>query len=434
LPVIQVAPTVWHGNLPGSGINLVRMLGGLSDPLTRRDMTLQDLTRRLYMLGYAMLPHQVALACFHDESVPGGYRLDTALIRGEVRFRDQTDVPIRNSYLNHARQGEDILYWPELPADWYDPGDVLAETVASCRSLLSLPTRAYHKAEVHFLADKPRAFTEDSIQLAAIMTHLSVAAFENLELFELTKTLHDQLDGEMRQLERLQHSLLPRELPRIEGYELDAYYRASSRAGGDYYDFFPLPDGRWGVMIADVSGHGAAAAVGMAMMRVLLYAYPGEVTPPGSVLAALNASLHASLMDGSFVTALYAALDPRDGSLTYACAGHNPGLVWRQSQAGFESLSQVGGVPLGLFPGRAYDEHTVRLEHGDMLVLYTDGITEARNAANELFGDERLLAALTQRITSAAPALLEGLVNEVRAFSKTATPHDDQTLLVLRRL
>jgi len=444
----SVQPTVWHGRVSDSGVHLVRLLGGLSDPATRRDLTLEDLTHRLYMMGYAMLPHQVALACFDDTRVPGGYRLDTCMLRGEVRFRDQIDVPVRNPYLNYARQQEDVLYWPELPPDWYDPADTLAESIASCRCLLTLPTRAFHKAEVHFLCDKPHGFSEDSIQLAVVLTHLSVMAFENLELYENTRVLHQRLDAEMQQMQQLQRSLLPSELPEIPGFELATRYQPSAQTGGDYYDFFPLPGGTWGIVIADVSGHGAAAAVGMAMTRVLLHAYPRDdapatetrapsgsaaAMPPGRVLAGLNRALCSQLLGGNFVTAFYGVLDPAAARLTYACAGHNPGLLWRHDSRSIETLSHVGGVPLGLFDDGRYDEHTLDLGRGDVLLLYTDGVTDAHSPGGDLFDERRLLDALSRRVSAGPRPLIDGIADDVARFSHPLAATDDQTLVALRR-
>lgn len=244
------------------------------------------------------------------------------------------------------------------------------------------------------------------------------------------------LDREMQAVGNIQRSLLPDRMPEIPGFEMAADYETSSRAGGDYYDYFPLDNGEWGLFIADVSGHGTPAAVLMAITHAVAHAQPGTHTPPGALLEYLNAQLaDAYTRDGTFVTAFYAVLNPRDRTLTYARAGHNPPRLVRGDRV--LSLDEVGGLPLGLVPGQSYELARVPLEPGDLVLLYTDGIIEATSppgSAEELFGVGRLDAVLVECRDCGAEGCLEKVCAALTAFTGNASPPDDQTLFALRVL
>jgi phosphoserine phosphatase RsbU/P len=246
------------------------------------------------------------------------------------------------------------------------------------------------------------------------------------------------LDKELQVVGEIQKSLLPQELPAIEGFELAAHYVTSARAGGDYYDFFPLSDGGWGLFIADVSGHGTPAAVLMAITHALAHSQPGTHTPPELLLRYLNDRLARSYTQGgTFVTAFYAVLEPAKRRLTYSMAGHNPP---RQVRGGrVISLRENGALPLGIEAAVTYGEATVALEPGDLLVLYTDGITEAAppvkgKGSRRLFGVDRLDALLLECGAASAAGCVGRIVREVVEFSGGAAPNDDQTVIAMRCL
>ena len=246
------------------------------------------------------------------------------------------------------------------------------------------------------------------------------------------------LDREFQVVGAIQRSLLPQALPKISGFEVAAYYQTSARAGGDYYDFFPLDGGAWGVFVADVAGHGAPAAVLMAITHAIAHAQPGTHTPPAELLRYLNDQLARSYTrDGTFVTAFYAVLDPAGRTLTYSRAGHNPPRLVRGGRV--ISMDRVGALPLGILEGQSHAQATVELNAGDLLVLYTDGITEASpvkgggaGASRRLFGIERLDALLTDCGGTSAQGCIERIRREVAAFCDGAAPTDDQTLIAIR--
>jgi sigma-B regulation protein RsbU (phosphoserine phosphatase) len=262
---------------------------------------------------------------------------------------------------------------------------------------------------------------------------------QNLVLRNQLSAALAALDREMQAVGQIQRSLLPRELPRIAGFELAADYRTSARAGGDYYDFFPLADGRWGMFIADVAGHGTPAAVLMAVTHAIAHTQPGTHAPPPELLRHLNDHLTRSYTrDGTFVTAFYAVLDPSTRSMTYARAGHNPPRLVRRGRV--LSLEDDGGLPLGILDGQTYQQSSINLEPGDLMLLYTDGITEAMAPvapgakARELFGVQRLDALLLDCAGGSAKGCIARVGSDVAAFCHNAPPTDDQTMIAIRCL
>lgn len=247
------------------------------------------------------------------------------------------------------------------------------------------------------------------------------------------------IDRELKAVGEIQRSLLPRDLPHVPGIELAATYRTSARAGGDYYDFYPLSDGRWGVLIADVSGHGTPAAVLMAIIRAIAHTFTPTHLSPTELLAFLNRELVRSYaQQGAFVTAFYAIIDPKRRLLTYSSAGHNPPRLVRWGANGGRAVSLEEGVelPLGILPEPVYQQSTVSLERGDVLVFYTDGITEApapRGAgAYDQFGVTRLDNVCIGADGVPPKDLLARIEAELDGYTHRAPPTDDRTLVAMR--
>lgn len=279
------------------------------------------------------------------------------------------------------------------------------------------------------------------------MLHWQTALFgrgtQNLvlrnQLADALKAIHKELTvvGE------IQRSLLPEQMPEIPGFEFAADYQTSARAGGDYYDFFPMESGRWGIFIADVSGHGTPAAVLMAITRALVHSHANPRVSPSSLLTYLNQQLTRSYTRaGTFVTAFCGVLDPGARTLTYSSAGHNPPRLARDGRV--QSLEGASSLPLGIEEKQLYDQATVQLRPGDLVLLYTDGITEAmspvsagmggaREGGRELYGTQRLDSVLARWGGDGSTAeCISGVREGVAAFSAHAPPADDQTLIAIR--
>lgn len=316
-----------------------------------------------------------------------------------------------------------------------DPDDPAAEYLDGFRSLMALPNYDGGDAlnMTLRLAHEPAAFDREQFPEMVWMSNLFGRATQNLVLNEELRQAYEIVDRELRHVAAIQRSLLPRELPRIPRLDLAAHYQTSRWAGGDYYDFFPLPDGQWGLLIADVSGHGTPAAVMMAITHSIAHSYPGHPTPAAELLTHVNQRL-AQLYttdSGTFVTAFYGIFDPRHRTLTYSSAGHNPPRVKRCRGRRIDALDGVGGLPLGLFDDVTYDPTTVALEPGDQIVLYTDGITEATDADGRMFGVDRLDESLN-RCQATADALIRTLLDDLSRFTGDQPAADDRTLLVAR--
>jgi serine phosphatase RsbU (regulator of sigma subunit) len=244
---------------------------------------------------------------------------------------------------------------------------------------------------------------------------------------------HQALDREARAVGALQRELLPSVCPELAGYEWAVQYETSARAGGDYYDFLRLPDGRIGIFIGDAAGHGAPAAVIMAMSRALLHSDSDSSAPPGRLLERLNRQLARTLPDGWFLTACYGILEPATGQFEYSLAGHDRPLLARAECGEPRYLGDCGGPPLGPFPEVPYDSGVAVLAPGDTLLLFTDGLTEAINPSLEMFGIERVMDALHPDDKTPLDAMMRSLLTALRVYSAGAPLRDDVTLLMLRR-
>jgi sigma-B regulation protein RsbU (phosphoserine phosphatase) len=310
-----------------------------------------------------------------------------------------------------------------------------AEYLAGHRSLFAIPM--YDQGEalnmVVLMQKEPSAFPKEQMADIVWRSNLFGRATSNLVLKQELQQAYEALDRELKIVGDIQKSLLPAELPKIETLELAAFYQPARRAGGDYYDFFPLPEGKWGIFIADVSGHGTPAAVLMAVTHCIAHTHPGPPMPPERVLDYLNHQLATRYMrlGATFVTAFYGVYDPGKRSLCYASAGHNPPRVKRCSDGSLLSLDRASGLPLGLVDSTQYLDSVEQLQPGDQLVFYTDGISEAHNPADELFGIERLDAVL-ETCTTQAKGLLDAALAAVEEFTAGRPANDDRTLIVGR--
>jgi len=241
-----------------------------------------------------------------------------------------------------------------------------------------------------------------------------------------------QLTAELEVARALQVAILPATFPARSGCDGAARMIPATTMGGDFYDFIELPGGQIGLVMADVSGKGVPAAFFMAVARTSLRDLAPAYATPGACLAEANALLCSQNPLDLFVTVFYCMLDPVTGVLRYANGGHNPPYL-RRADGSVEALRGAGGLVLGAMPGVEFPEHTVQVHTGDRLILYTDGVTEAFNAANEPYGEERLVAEIHDHGAATAASLMERICHSVTAFAGGAPQSDDITLIVLTR-
>jgi sigma-B regulation protein RsbU (phosphoserine phosphatase) len=271
--------------------------------------------------------------------------------------------------------------------------------------------------------------------LARVETHLA--------LRRLQKRLEDankRFEEELRLAAEIQASFLPRGLPDLPGWGLSATLIPARETSGDFFDLIPLSNGRVGIVVGDVTDKGTAAALYMALSRTLIRTYVVEHdTQPELVFSAVHHRILEDTDTKQFVTVFYGVLDPVTGTLTYANAGHNPPYLFsNQSESdasdGLRELNNTG-PPLGLrmFPDMAWEQAAVRLAPGDVLVIYTDGITEAQDRQDEFFEEQRLIDIIRANLGRTAGRIQDAILTEVRSFAGDAPQFDDITLFVVVR-
>jgi serine phosphatase RsbU (regulator of sigma subunit) len=240
-----------------------------------------------------------------------------------------------------------------------------------------------------------------------------------------------ELQGqELQQAREIQQSLLPKEIPQVPGFEIDGVWEPARVVGGDYYDVIKVSGTKLGICIADVVGKSVSAALLMANVQASVRAFATESTSPSALCSRVNSVLCANIATGKFVTLFYAVLDAERGLLHYTNAGHLlPILI--QADGEVKELHN-GGAVIGVFPEWKYEDSIVKLQPGDRLLLFTDGITEA-GLGDEEFGEQRLIASARTYADKSTSELKSGLLGDVKHFCASQL-RDDATLIVISAL
>ena len=261
--------------------------------------------------------------------------------------------------------------------------------------------------------------------LARVAAHLSRRHLER----ELRDN-RDRLDRELAGAARMQRQLLPAAMPPHESITFGSYYQTSRHAGGDYYDVLPLGGDRFGILVADVSGHGAPAAIVMAMIRAVVHTYPGVADDPREVLHYINRHFQFLWDTPMYATAVYAVVDAGRATIRIASAGHPLPL---KARCGDGVISAALDTTMCLLWNELTDVPCVELPltRGDRWMFFTDGITDRQAPDGTMFDLERLAPALARFCAKAPAAIVDGIVGELDAFSSGMEPEDDQTLLVV---
>jgi len=274
-------------------------------------------------------------------------------------------------------------------------------------------------------------FPESDRRTLELLANQAAIALENAELHRQALE-KERLEHEIELASDIQRRILPKGVPTVAGYELAGWNRPARHIGGDYFDFLELEEGsRLGLVVGDVSGKGVPAALLVSTLHSSLRLLAERIAICPELFSRLNEHILDSSAPNKFITLFVAELDPERGEISYVNAGHNPGLVLRAG-GGVEQLGS-GGLPLGLLPGASYRIQTVGLEPGDLLCLYSDGITEAAAPDDEEFGLERLAELIAEGRDEQIDDLLSRIGEAVSLFAAGAPQADDQTLLLLRR-
>jgi sigma-B regulation protein RsbU (phosphoserine phosphatase) len=266
--------------------------------------------------------------------------------------------------------------------------------------------------------------------LACSFNRMASDLRKNIENLKRTTAEKERYTKELEIAKEIQGTFLPESVPEIPGFEIAAVTTPAMEIGGDLYDFIPVSGNRQGFVIADVSGKGISAALFMAVSHTLLHASSMAEPDPSRSVRNANRLIYEDGRSSMFITVFYGVLDPKTLEFTYVNAGHNPPLLFRNGEAGIW-MTDAKGIAMGVVPDVDISPATVRFGHGDLLVLYTDGVTEAFNVKDEPFGEERLIACIDKNRALAAEDILTALLEEIRQFSGAAPQSDDITLMVI---
>lgn len=329
--------------------------------------------------------------------------------------------------------------WDEWPLNEEDPAAARPtpdRLIAALRldSPIALPLRARGDVVGLLLVDRGAddlLLNRRRLNILSGIAGQTAVAIENVRL--VTELASRQLlEKELDVAREIQTSFLPDRCPVVPGWQIAAYWQSARRVGGDFYDFMPLVNGNLGMTVADVADKGVPAALFMALCRTLVRATAMSGRTPSDALRRTNELILSDARSDLFVTVFYCVLDPRRATFTYSNAGHNP-PVWLRARSGRAYYLNLPGIALGVVPDIKLSEETIALSPGDVVALYTDGVTEALNAAEEEFGAQRLEQIIRENIHGSAQDIVAAIQQAVAEFVGNEAPFDDVTLVVVKR-
>jgi serine phosphatase RsbU (regulator of sigma subunit) len=280
-------------------------------------------------------------------------------------------------------------------------------------------------------SDRAEAYGQHDLDLLTAFASLAAISIERARLYTERMSAR-KLSDELAIARRIQMTFLPSQDPKIDGFDISGINIPSADVGGDYYDFIPIVENHLGVAIGDVSGKGIPAALIMAAFRASLKAEIRNNFAIRAILMKVNNLLYESVERDNYVTAIYSVLDSKHRVLTFSNAGHNPPILRRAD--GKVELLQEGGLALGIFPNSTYEERPVSLGAGDIIVFYTDGVTEAKSDKDEEFGVDRVLACLEESKERSARGIIDYIVECANKFTSANAEMDDLTMVVVKAL
>lgn len=303
----------------------------------------------------------------------------------------------------------------------------------SVQSLLSVPMMMKSELRgVLTLYNKKdgKRFSDDDQRLLAIIATQSAQVVENARLNEREQTLM-RMQEEVRLASKIQKELLPDSPPEIRGYEIAGRTFPAQVVGGDYFDFIPIDNHRIAICLGDVTGKGLPASLLMANLQATLRSQSLNVESPKVCIERSNRLLFQSTSPEKFATAFYGILDSQNNTLSYSNAGQDHPFLFstiKQSQR-----LKTGGIPLGMLGDFTYEEESTSLDPGDILVVFSDGVTEAMNSDGELFGEARLASVLSETVNDSPELIIDGIVRAVKTHAGSTPQSDDVTIVVVKR-
>ena len=302
------------------------------------------------------------------------------------------------------------------------------------RSMIAVPLQTNDRVIGLIYVDSPhliREFSREDLNLLTVMANVAAIRIEHARLNEI-EAAERAMAQEMEQAGLIQQGLLPAAPPPVAGMDVAGRTAACRTVGGDYYDFLSFPDGRLGLLVGDVAGKGMPASLLMTSLQARVQVLFEDADNLAPKISRLNKHTCANCPEGRFITFFMTIADPATGDLIYTNAGHNPPLIVRHG-GGFDQL-QGGGLILGIMPMAPYTEAKAKMEPGDILVMYSDGVTEAVSPKDEDFGEERLAELVASMRDRPASEIVGAIHSAVAAFTEGAPAADDITVVVARRL
>ena len=342
-----------------------------------------------------------------------GFRISTA-VRDQV-LNDKASIRVQNAQLDEAFKSRMSIVEQRVHA------------------MLAVPLQTKDRIIGLIYVDSPyvlRVFTDEDLSLLTVMANIAAVRLENARLAAVEQA-ERITQRDLSQAAEIQRGILPEKAPEVPGLDLAGFNAPCRTVGGDYYGFVTYPGDRVGLALGDVSGKGMAAALMVMAFEARLRVLAEDEDTAATVVTRLNKITCANCPSNRFITFFFGILDPATGDLVYANAGHNPPFLVRAS--GEVEVLGGGGPVLGILPIAPYAQENARLAPGDMLVIYSDGVTEATNAAEEEFGEERLAEVLRCRRGEPAGAIVKAVTESLSQFASGAPQADDITLVVAKR-
>jgi serine phosphatase RsbU (regulator of sigma subunit) len=390
--------------------------------------TLNQTLEQVVSLVFEAVPADRCLIMMRDQ---GSEDLRVAVARLRDRVGEVGEIRVSRNVLDEVViRGNSVLTSDAQHDPRFASGTMVLQGV---RSVLAVPLGVENKVFGIIYADSPIAegrFTEDHLKVLATLASVAAIRVENARLVE-ARLERERLERELALASEIQQRFQPTAPPHLDGYELQGISFPCYEIGGDYYDFIEREDGRLVIALGDVSGKGTAAALLMSSLHAAVHAQSASHDSLVATISAVNRYLADNIPANRFVTLFYAELDPESGALSFLNAGHNPPLIVHA--AGTVEQLASGGLPLGIKRDAEYREGRTLLQKGDVLVIYSDGVTEAVSPTGEEFGATRLYEVVSRNVTASAAGIRDRIESSLTKFAQGTSAADDITLVIVKR-
>jgi serine phosphatase RsbU (regulator of sigma subunit)/pSer/pThr/pTyr-binding forkhead associated (FHA) protein len=392
-------------------------------------VTLTETLEQIVALVFEAVPADRCMIMMRDAKSP---ELKVAVARLRDRAGEVGEIRISRSVIDEVvTNGKSVLTSDAQADPRFAGGTVMLQGV---RSVLAVPLGVGANVFGIIYADSPLSdnrFTEDHLKVLTTLSSVAAIRVENARLTE-EQMERERLEREQQVASEIQQRFLPAAAPQVDGYELQGISFPCYEIGGDYYDFIQREDGNLVVALGDVSGKGTAAALLMSSLHAAIHAQADAHDSIVETIEAVNRYLTESIPPNRFVTLFYAELDPERGRLTFLNAGHNPPLIVHAGGT-MEQLAS-GGLPLGIMADAEFREGRTQLLPGDVMVIYSDGVSEAVNPTGEEFGPTRLYEVVARNLDASASGVRDRIESALTKFCQGTPAADDITLVIVKRL